>query len=153
MYAYTTFVKTGDLDFCKRRTKLNGSGLISIKHSKVVAEYNTHMGGVDLADQQRLHCQTNVIGFHRWWIRMFFYLIDVACLLYMEHTGNHNMNMPLFKQAIVKQLWGVAIYTTIKAVDDTPKHVLVAIGWDNKDICSCCKYCVLICGSTTSNSI
>jgi hypothetical protein len=36
------------------------------------------MGGVDLADQKRLHSNCTIMGQHRWWLKLFFYLLDLV---------------------------------------------------------------------------
>jgi hypothetical protein len=38
------------------------------------------MGGVDLADARRLHCNSTIMGQNRWWLKLFFYLLDTGTL-------------------------------------------------------------------------
>ena len=46
-----------------------------------ISMYNLYMGGVDLADMKRLHASSFLMGRNRWWLKMFFYHLDVG-------TGN-----------------------------------------------------------------
>jgi hypothetical protein len=36
-----------------------------------IANYNKYMGGVDLADMRRLHCNSTIMGQNRWWLKLF----------------------------------------------------------------------------------
>lgn len=60
------------------------------------------MGSVDAADMLWLHVQTNVVGLHRWWMKLFFHMMDVgtanAMILYKMATGGNNMNASSFKR-------------------------------------------------------
>ena len=68
-------------------------------------EYNENMGGVDLADMRKLHVQMNVFGLHRWWVRIFFYLLDVgtsnAMILYSLTKKDGMVNLATLKHAPV----------------------------------------------------
>ena len=48
-------------------------GLIQIYRPKVIGDYNENMGGVDLAGMRRLHCNSTVMGLHRWWLKFFLF--------------------------------------------------------------------------------
>ena len=54
VYVLSSECNNNDTDSCKRRTK---DGIIIISRPKVISKYNQYMGGVDLADMRRLHCQ------------------------------------------------------------------------------------------------
>ena len=60
---------------------------------KMIEEYNTYMGGVDLADMRRLHCNSTIMGQNCWCLKLFFYLLDVG-------TSN---SLVLFKLAKERQ--------------------------------------------------
>ena len=65
------------------------------------------MGGVDLADMRRLNCNSTIMGLHRWWLKLFFYLLDVgtsnALVLYRAAT-NDKINVVKYKEKLV-QMW------------------------------------------------
>ena len=50
---------------------------ICLERPLVIEEYNTNMGGADLADMQRMHSTTSLMGQNQWWLN-FFYLLDVG---------------------------------------------------------------------------
>ena len=62
-------------DTCKRRSI---EGPITIPRPTVVGNYNSNMGGVDLADMRRPQCNSTIMGQKRWWLKLFFYLLDVG---------------------------------------------------------------------------
>jgi hypothetical protein len=84
------------------------------------------MGGVDLADQRRLHCNSTIKGLHRWWLKLFFYLLDVgtsnALVLYNEATGK-SLNVAEFKRELVMALVGHKIMNIPE--EPTLEHSLV----------------------------
>jgi hypothetical protein len=84
-------------DTCVRRSS---NGLIRINRPQLITDYNTYMGGVDLADMRRLHCNSTIMGQHRWWLKLFFYLLDVgtsnSLVLYREATDD-SINIVEFK--------------------------------------------------------
>jgi hypothetical protein len=53
-------------------------GIIRIPRPISIANYNKYKGGVDLADMRRLHCNSTIMGQNRWWMKLFFYLLDVG---------------------------------------------------------------------------
>jgi hypothetical protein len=74
------------------------------------------MGGVDLADQRRLHSNSTVMGQHRWWLKLFFYLLDVgtanSVILYnkfLESDGKAPTNIKEFKEKLVMSFCGARI--------------------------------------------
>lgn len=50
---------------------------ISVPCPKIVSEYNTHMGGVDLADMM-IALYRNPTKSHRWYIGIFWQIVDIA---------------------------------------------------------------------------
>ena len=69
----------------------NGSICEEIQTSPMHLEYTTHMHGVDVADQLRASysCQTRS---HKWWHRVFFFLIDTSIVnmyaIYLDKCRN-----------------------------------------------------------------
>ena len=98
------------------------------------------MGGVDLADMRRLHCNSTIMGQHRWWLKLFFYLLDVgtsnSLVLYREATDD-KINISQFKSRLVKVLVGPKLVAPI--LDNIPAaHELILSGHRNQ-----CVYCAL----------
>jgi hypothetical protein len=92
-----------------------------------IQEYNNNMGGVDVADQRRLRCNSTVKGLHRWWLKLFFYLLDVGTsnallVLYNEATGS-SLNITEFKREIFNALVGAKIQSIPE--EPTIEHSLV----------------------------
>ena len=89
----TSAGNTNLVDRCCRRSN---DGLLDLQRPKLIADYNRYMGGVDLADMRRLHCNSTIMGQHRWWLKLFFYLLDVgtanALVLYREAMHNNKTN-------------------------------------------------------------
>ena len=61
----------------KRRIRLTSDGIEEIMKPKVISDYNTHMGGVNKADQL-LSYYSFTRRTMKWWKRVFFHLVDVA---------------------------------------------------------------------------
>jgi Transposase IS4 len=108
-----------DDDQCRRRSQ---GGTITIPRPISICKYNKYMGGVDLADMRRLHCNSTVMGQNRWWLKLFFYLLDVgtsnALVLYnlslkaTTETAGRNfnkVNIATFKLRLIKKLAGKKI--------------------------------------------
>jgi DNA polymerase III epsilon subunit-like protein len=90
---------------CYRRSI---NGIICLERPKVIEEYNQYMGGVDLADKRRLHCNSTIMGQNRWWLKLFFYLLDsgtanalVLFNLAMNDNQNNSMTIVDFKMKLV----------------------------------------------------
>lgn len=57
------------MNSCNRRS---ANGTIVIPRPSCISKYNENMGGVDLADMRRLHCNSTIMGQKRWWLKLFF---------------------------------------------------------------------------------
>jgi hypothetical protein len=114
------------LDNCNRRLAL---GTVVIPRPSCISRYNENMGGVDLADMRRLHCNSTIMGQKRWWLKLFFYMLDVgtsnSLVLHNEKRNDNleQMNISSFKKALIDQLLG----DRIKCVSVNPviEHVAV----------------------------
>jgi DDE_Tnp_1-like zinc-ribbon len=107
------------------------------------------MGGVDLADMRRLHCNSTIMGQNRWWLKLFFYLLDVgtsnALVLFNEAKRirkEKKMNIVQFKMKLVEDLVGRNIDNLFDGggVDldqHTPVHV-------ENNVRLRCAYCALM---------
>ena len=62
VYVLTNCINTKEKDNCYRRL---AQGRILLERPTVLLEYNTSMGGVDVADMRRLNCNATLIGKHR----------------------------------------------------------------------------------------
>ena len=118
VYCLSNETDTISYDSCKRRSR---DGLLTISRPKMIADYNKYMGGVDLADMRRLHCNSTIMGQNRWWLKLFFYLLDVgtsnALVLYkLAKGGDANlMSIVQFKQELVLAFVG----ERLRAVPET----------------------------------
>jgi hypothetical protein len=101
------------------------------------------MGGVDLADKQRLHCNSTIMGLNRWWLKLFFYLLDVgtanALVLYRlaMNGAADKMTIVEFKSKIVMAL---CINAFPKNVPQSlePIHELVKLPNNRRNLCAYC---------------
>ena len=101
------------------------------------------MGGVDLADMRRLHCNSTIMGQNRWWLKLFFYLLDVgtsnALVLYrlaMDGKPESTMKIVNFKMKLVQSLVGHKISSIDAPIEI--QHELVRSEQRNY-----CAYCAL----------
>jgi hypothetical protein len=121
VYCLTNEWPTDEVGVCYRRS---ASGVICIERPKVVEKYNEFMGGVDLADMRRLHCNSTIMGQNRWWLKLFFYLLDVgtsnALVLYKEATKPKNDKMTIveFKTKLVESFQGEKLRITAPKADE-----------------------------------
>jgi hypothetical protein len=88
-------------------------GIIRIPRPVSIVNFNKYMGGVDLADMRRLHCNSTTMGQNRWWLKFFFYLLDVgtsnALVLFNESKRirkEKTLNIVQFKMKLVENLVG-----------------------------------------------
>ena len=109
VYCLTNDSDTNNSDHCHRRSK---DGIIEIARPTVISKYNKFMGGVDVADMRRLHCNSTIMGQNRWWLKLFFYLLDVgtsnALVMYNESVGEDlRMNIVEFKAKLIETFVGI----------------------------------------------
>ena len=74
----------------RRRTKSCDGGVEVVRKPTVIEEYNSHMGGVDRADQLITY-----YGYphhsKKWWKRVFFHLLDTALVnSYILYTQSNS---------------------------------------------------------------
>ena len=142
VYCMSNTTSTEGVGECKRRS---ANGIITIKRPNIIGEYNKYMGGVDLADMRRLHCNSTIMGSNRWWLKLFFYLLDVgtanALVLYRLTQTDKGSNMSIvdFKKEIVQELCKkVFRKKERKKIEEEPKHEQEPIEGDTR---LCCAYC------------
>jgi len=109
----SSFVPTTETREIVQRYDKSVKSRIDVSCPKVIKEYNTYMGGVDLADMLVSLCRTGIKS-HRWYIAIFSQLLDIcvnnAWILYRRHhtqlIGSEKKYMPLkdFKYSIAKTL-------------------------------------------------
>lgn len=125
-----------------RRT---GEGSICIDRPNIISDYNEFMGGVDLADMRRLHCNSTIMGLHRWWLKLFFYLLDMgtsnALVIHrLSQSGlGSEHNIVEFKKALVLTLVGDKIQGVPEQIVE---HQLVRMQNNQRLGCA---YCSLLC--------
>jgi DNA polymerase III epsilon subunit-like protein len=140
VYCMTNDCSIGPMDQCRRRS---GGGIISIPRPQVISKYNEFMGGVDLADARRLHCNSTVMGQNRWWLKLFFYLLDAgtsnALVIYNEAMKGKQkpFNIADFKAKLVEGLVGAKLKDSL---DSTPnkEHTMIPIPSGERQRCSYC---------------
>ena len=138
VYCISNESNTKEKDSCKRRSK---DGLLTIERPKMITEYNRYMGGVDLADMRRLHCNSTIMGQNRWWLKLFFYLLDVgtsnALVLYnlTRKEGQQPLTIVNYKTELIRAFVG----TRLQGIPETVvEHVP-----QNKDGRFRCAHCAL----------
>lgn len=146
VYCLSNDTNNFESDVCRRRGQ---GGIISIPRPVSIAEYNKYMGGVDLADMRRLHCNSTIMCQNRWWLKLFFYLLDVgtsnALVLYNESCSIRlppntykPMNIVEFKMTLVEGLVGKTIEELFNdGVTDVP-HSAVHIEGNLRSRCAFC---------------
>jgi Transposase IS4 len=85
VYCLSNDSNNHQFDECTRRGL---GGLIKIARPISIANYNKYMGGVDLADMRRLHCNSTIMGQNRWWLKFFFTCWMWALLMHLCSTTN-----------------------------------------------------------------
>jgi Transposase IS4 len=152
VYCLSNDSSNNQFDECSRRGL---GGIVRIQRPVSIANYNKYMGGVDLADMRRLHCNSTIMGQKRWWLKLFFYLLDVgtsnALVLHNEYrrmkaeeTSNTYtpMNIVSFKMKLVDDLVGNTVRNQNKSgecADDLHTAVQIA-----DDVRSLCVYCAVV---------
>jgi DNA polymerase III epsilon subunit-like protein len=138
VYCLTNSIATDKLGVAYRRVT---GGRVCIQRPMVIEHYNKYMGGVDLADQRRLHCNSTIMGGHRWWLKLFFYLLDVgtsnALILYNHAMGGKVINLVEFKHKLIMSLVGDKL-----AMVPTTANVVHEVTRTNQR--HACAYCSLM---------
>jgi len=145
VYCLTNDTSTSPMDECKRRSFQHG-GIITVPRPVVIARYNKYMGGVDLADNRRLHNDCTIRGQNRWWLKLFFYLLDAgtsnALVLYnLTRHREKDMNISEFKLALIDWLVGDRLTARCASAEGTRpsvEHTLVNIGDGERRKCTYC---------------
>ena len=133
VYCMTNDCDTSQYDDCTCHSK---DGLINLRRPLCIAKYNKYMGGVDLADMGRLHCNSTIMGQNRWWLKLFFYLLDVGTsnTLVLYNLGQEMIpNIPKppiniidFKLQLIQQLVEDKIEGTAKA-NNNEEHIPIHV--------------------------
>ena len=149
VYCLSNDTNNFEFDECSRR---GIGGIIRIPRPLSIANYNKYMGGVDLADMRRLHCNSTIMCQNRWWLKLFFYLLDVgtsnALVLFNESAkmrtptdGTYTpMNIVDFKMQLVEGLVGRLIDSQ-SGQEEVVEHVPVKM---QGEVRSRCAYCALL---------
>ena len=150
MYCLSNDTSNHQYDECRRRGE---GGIIQIPRPRSISNYNRYMGGVDLADMKRLHCNSTIMGQNRWWLKLFFYLLDVgtsnALVLYNESMrirsensgGFTKMNIVQFKMKLVEDLVGRNMEDLFEKAEAGEQHTPVKV---EGGVRSRCAYCALM---------
>jgi Transposase IS4 len=126
---------------CMRRSS---EGLKLLRRPSMIGAYNQFMGGVDLADMRRLHCNSTIMGQNRWWLKIFFYLMDVgtanALVLYREAivgtplaAEDCQISIATFKKKLIMHLVGTRLATVERPI---ATHELVRV--NRRHLCAYC---------------
>jgi Transposase IS4 len=137
VYCISNAANTVDIGSCYRRST---EKIKLIERPALIGSYNQHMGGVDISDMRRMHCNSMLMGQNPWWLKLFFYLLDVsvgnANVLYNEVRGNKDCNMVEFKEKLVMYYVGSRI-TTVPAALPKVHEITKCEG------CYLCAFCAL----------
>ena len=91
---------------------LNDGTRIQVSCPYAVRAYNENMGGVDLADQMRRFYTCTHKSSRRWYLRMFWFLVDLAidnafileCIIRESTPGQHKRTNKLFRKELATEL-------------------------------------------------
>jgi hypothetical protein len=148
-YCLSNDTNNFEFDECSRR---GIGGIMRIPRPLSIANYNKYMGGVDLADMRRLHCNSTIMCQSHWWLKLFFYLLDVgtsnALVLFNESSkmltrANESykpMNIVDFKMQLVEGLVGRLIDSQ-SWQDEVVEHIPIKMAGEVR---SRCAYCALL---------
>ena len=129
-----------------------------------IANYNIYMGGVDLADMKRMQCSSMIMGLSRWWLKLFFYLLDVGTgntlVLYNEQVKVNSkgqeytiLNVADFKMKLVEDLVGKSLLdrrngTHVCSDPRWPKSQVrvlrTHVARDQNKVHLCCMWCSVV---------
>ena len=151
VYCLSNDCNNFESDECRRRVD---GGILTVPRPISIARYNKSMGGVDLADQKRMQCSSMIMGIDRWWLKLFFYMLDVgtgnALVLYNEQlkiraegSEYREMNTVQFKMKLVEDLTRKSMDELFGnfVTDDEETHVCVPIPNGGRARCA---YCALM---------
>ena len=149
VYCLSNDTNNFEVDECSRR---GNGGIIRIPRPLAISNYNKYMGGVDLADMRRLHCNSTIMCQNRWWLKLFFYLLDVgtsnALVLHNESLrmrSNGGSYLPLniveFKMQLIEGLVGQRIEDLSGGDEGEVLHIAMQIDGGTR---SRCAYCALM---------
>jgi Transposase IS4 len=139
VYCLSNRISTNEQGICYWRS---ANRIICNNRPKVIETYNSFMGGVDLANMQRLHCNSTIMGQNRWWLKLFFYILDAgtsnALILFKEAMEGKNKDMTIveFKSKLVESLMG----TKIGRIDQPMKMVHKSQRTDSRFLCAYCAF-------------
>jgi DNA polymerase III epsilon subunit-like protein len=124
VYVLTNASSTTESHACYRRV---GSRIECVQRPNCIRDYNKNMGGVDLADMKRLHCNSTIMCQNRWWLKLFFYNLDVATanalILYKLSMGNQQTTTIVdYKMKLVMGLVGSRMENVMRAPALNPTH-------------------------------
>ena len=129
------------MDTCMRRGQ---GGLLELNRPTCTSKYNMYMGGVDVADMRHLHCSSTTMGQNRWWLKLFFYLLDVgtlnALVQYNEAMKDKQspLNMVEVNTRLVDTLVGHKFEDASRGLDEVMEHAVVKIQGNYQKRCSYC---------------
>ena len=146
VYCLSNDTNNFEFDECRRRGE---GGIIQIPRPLSISNYNRYMGGVDLADMRRLHCNSTIMCQNRWWLKLFFYLLDVgtsnALVLYNEscrmrsNDGNYTpTNIVNFKMQLVECLAGRSLDELFADEEVVVEHIPVHLDGGLRSRCAYC---------------
>jgi hypothetical protein len=148
VYCLSNDVNNHECDKCRRRVD---GGVVEVKRPICIARYNESMGGVDLADMKRMQCSSSIMGQGRWWLKLFFYFLDVgtgnALVLYNEQLKMRaqgkeykRWNLSQFKMQLIEDLVGKSANDLFSGsnADDVLEHICVPIPDGRRVKCAYC---------------
>lgn len=104
----------------------------------MVTHYNKYMGGVDVSDKKICHVAAERAT-HRYWVKVFRHLIDVALLngyeIYLQNTDGRKLSRHDFLVSVVETLCCATDEVPRQA---TPQHHLVLLPERKEMDCSVC---------------
>ena len=153
VYCWSNDTNNHMFDQCCRR---GDGGIIRIPRPLSISNYNKYMGGVDLADMIRLFCESTIRGQKRWWLNLFFYLVDVgtsnAWVLYNERLRTQAeergiqykpMGIRKFKMHLVEDLVGKKMEALRGTLDEEVEETEHTCGLIPNNVRARCAYCSL----------
>lgn len=112
---------------CRRRV---GNKIVEVERPPVVELYNTTMLGVDLSDQYRATHPIHIPRLKRWWLQLFFWLLDTTIensrILYVENTNDLTLKSSYnYRLQLAADL--TKGFTLMPAFQGTSSHLVRAI--------------------------